>query len=104
MSVVIDRAKCVACGRCAQICPGNVIRTDADGKAYVKNPSDCWSCASCMKECAVRALAMVLPPEIAGCGGSMVARQKGHITEWQIRKANGDQTVFVTNTEEANKY
>ena len=104
MSVVINRSMCVACGKCEDVCPGNIIRSDDSGKRYVSDPSDCWSCASCMKECPAQAIRMILPPEIDGHGGEMSLLQKKHITKWKIKKKDGSITEITTDTKEANKY
>ncbi|MGN0577695.1 MAG: 4Fe-4S binding protein, partial [Ruminiclostridium sp.] len=34
MSIAIDKAKCVGCGRCHEVCPGTLIKLDENGKAY----------------------------------------------------------------------
>lgn len=104
MSVVIDKEKCIGCGKCINICPGNVIRRDDSGKAYLDDPSDCWSCVSCMKECTVQAIYMILPPAVDANGGRMSVRQKGNITEWEIEKTDGEKLLLTTDTNEANKY
>ncbi|MFQ7240400.1 MAG: 4Fe-4S binding protein [Roseburia intestinalis] len=41
MSIAINKSKCVKCRRCIEVCPGNLIKADADGKAYIKEPRDC---------------------------------------------------------------
>ena len=48
MSIAIDRNKCVGCGKCSVVCPGNLIKLE-EKKAYIKYPKDCWGCASCIK-------------------------------------------------------
>lgn len=50
--VQIDAASCSACGRCVEICPTDVMRTDpASGKAVVKYADDCSGCRQCTMEC-----------------------------------------------------
>lgn len=104
MSVVIDKSKCIGCRRCAAICPGNIIRTDGDGKAYLKDPSGCWSCVSCMKECPVQAISLTLPLEAGGRGGQLLIDRRQKITTWHIRKKDGSTEKLVTDTDEANRY
>ncbi len=41
MSIVIDKSKCIGCKRCRNVCPGSLIKTDENGKAYIKYPKDC---------------------------------------------------------------
>ena len=35
MGVVIDQNKCRGCRKCINICPGNIIRINDSGKAYL---------------------------------------------------------------------
>ncbi len=35
----------------SEICPGNLISVDDESKAYLRRPSDCWSCMAYIKEC-----------------------------------------------------
>ena len=35
MSIVIDKSKCIGCKRCRNVCPGSLIKTDENGKAYI---------------------------------------------------------------------
>ena len=37
MSIQINKLKCVGCGKCVEACPGNLIKKDTDGKAFIKN-------------------------------------------------------------------
>ncbi|MBP5553563.1 MAG: 4Fe-4S binding protein [Lachnospiraceae bacterium] len=104
MGAVTDRAKCIGCGRCIDVCPGNVIRKDEQGKAYLKYESDCWSCAACVKECPMKAIYLRLPPEYGGTGADMYARKNKNITTWEIVRADGEVIRYTTDTEEANKY
>lgn len=104
MGVKIDQSACIGCSQCMEICPGNVIRMNEDGKAYLKQPSDCWSCVSCMKECQVGAIFLSLPPELEGSGSKMSIQRSGKSTEWTILRRDGTSVVLITNTDEANKY
>ena len=104
MSVRIDQAKCVGCGKCIAVCPGNLIRKNEDAKAVLRCPGDCWNCASCMKECGVRAISLTIPPAFGGRGGELTIRRKNTITEWHIMKADGQEELLTTDTEEANQY
>lgn len=104
MGVFVERPKCVGCGKCAAICPGHVIRMDETGKAYLKEPENCWSCVSCMKECGRQAIFMVLPVEFGGRGGRLFTEKKGNITKWRMEKADGQTVVLLTDTKEANQY
>ncbi len=104
MSVIINKSKCVGCKNCFNICPGNVIRIDENGKAYLKRPSDCWNCMSCIKECSANAITLILPPELEGKGGILSVKRRENLTEWTINKTDGTSITLVTNTNEANNY
>lgn len=56
MSIQINKLKCVGCGKCIEACPGNLIKKDIDGKAFIKHVKDCWGCTSCLKNVVLRQL------------------------------------------------
>ena len=60
MSIVIDKSKCIGRKKCRNVCPGSLIKTDENGKAYIKYPKDCWGCTSCIKECPAYAISFFL--------------------------------------------
>ncbi len=51
---VVKRTKCIGCGKCAEICPQNVI-TIADKKAHI-HPKNCIRCFCCHEMCPVEAI------------------------------------------------
>ena len=51
---VIAAAKCIGCGRCAEICPRHTIRL-AKGKARIR-PAECIRCFCCHEVCPVQAI------------------------------------------------
>ena len=51
MSVRILQNKCVGCGKCLSVCPGNLLKKGEDGKVHIRNIRDCWGCTACLKEC-----------------------------------------------------
>lgn len=51
---IIRKAKCIVCGKCAEICPERVI-TIADGKASIA-PKNCIRCFCCHEMCPVQAI------------------------------------------------
>lgn len=104
MGVLIDREKCVCCGKCREVCPGNLIRPDAAGRPYVRKPGCCWSCASCIKECPVSAISLVLGPEMDGRGAGLIVSREVRKIRWAVVKNEEELAVFVTNADEANKY
>ena len=60
MSIAINKEKCVSCKKCTLACPGNLIKIGDDLKAFIKYPTDCWGCCSCIKECGTSAIALYL--------------------------------------------
>lgn len=52
----IDRARCVGCGKCAEICPGRTIAIE-HGKARI-DPKRCIRCFCCHEMCPAKAIAV----------------------------------------------
>jgi len=61
MPPIIEKAKCVKCGVCADICPLDVFETDAEGYPTVKYPFECWHCNSCVIDCTKEAIRLRVP-------------------------------------------
>jgi len=75
--------------RCVDICPGNLLFINQDGKAAIYDPSECWDCFACVKSCPRLALSIRLPFQI----NESMARLTGHHvnseTVWEFREQNG---------------
>jgi NAD-dependent dihydropyrimidine dehydrogenase PreA subunit len=55
MPPVIDRDKCKVCGKCVDICLGDIFYGSEDGKIpVVSYPEECWHEASCIDVCPVK--------------------------------------------------
>lgn len=68
-AMVVDHAKCVACGLCARYCPINMVWVDPDLKKSVKCDL-CGGDPQCAAICPTGALSYVQPsPKAAGAGG-----------------------------------
>ena len=54
---VVDRKKCVGCGRCAASCPRKTIKmTDRHGKKAKIDRKNCIKCYCCQELCPVGAV------------------------------------------------
>ena len=58
---VVDAARCIACGRCAEVCRFDAV---LPGEAYAVDPLACEGCAACFYECPANAISM--QPQRAG--------------------------------------
>ena len=122
MSIAIDKSKCVGCGRCIEVCPGNLIKLVADEKAVCSRPEqngevmqslrkavirrekDCWGCTSCLKECKTGAIAFFLGADIGGRGSVLSVSDNGDIRTWTVTAPDKSTKTIVVNRKESNKY
>ncbi|MDT3699829.1 MAG: ferredoxin family protein [Thermincola sp.] len=104
MSIKIDRQKCSGCGRCSQVCPGNLIEMDEDKKALLRYPAECWGCTACLKECGAGAIKFYLGADIGGAGGYMTTENNGAHLDWLIVIPGGMRHRIKINKNESNKY
>ncbi len=103
MSIAIKKEACVGCGKCVEVCPGNLIKLQ-DKKAVIKKEKDCWGCTSCLKECRLGAIAFFLGADMGGRGSILSIEEKGAVRMWTVTDASGQAVTIETNTQEANKY
>lgn len=104
MSIRINKDKCVGCRKCEVICPGNLIFTDKDNKAYIRYPKDCWGCTSCIKECNFQAIDFFLGADIGGNGAVCYTKQEDDTLKWVINNKNNIEKVIEINKKNANAY
>ena len=104
MSILIDKNKCVGCGKCSLVCPGSLIKLDKNRRAYIKYPKDCWGCTSCIKECKAYAINFFLGADIGGMGSCVHTEEDGDILKWVIEAPTGDISVINIDRKESNKY
>lgn len=53
----IDLELCNGCGRCADVCPMDVLRVDVmTHKPAVRYPEDCMTCFACEEICPVKCI------------------------------------------------
>lgn len=104
MSIQVNKAKCVSCGQCCDVCPGNLIQKDKNDKAYIKYPQECWGCTACVKECPVDAIKYHLGIDIGGKGGYLYTKNRGDYMDWFIVSSDRRKHQITINKKESNKY
>ena len=108
MSIRIDQNRCNGSGRCAGVCPGNLLKTvrqnDGSKVTQITCPRDCWGCCSCLKECPRQAISMYLGADLGGRGTQMTFARKQGINHWMFRRADGSALTIEVDPKNANKY
>ena len=104
MSIKIDKTKCVGCQKCKQVCPGNLIRLDKQGKAEIHYAEECWGCASCLKECQHNAIRYYLGADMGGNGTLLYVKDNETTIEWVIDKGDGTTESIIINKSNSNSY
>ena len=62
MPPVINKQKCVKCGRCADVCPVDVFYGSKKREvAAVSYGEDCYFCSACILECTKNAITLRFP-------------------------------------------
>ena len=104
MSIRIKKENCIGCGLCIEACPGNLIKKDNEGNAFIKHEKDCWGCTSCLKECKKGAICFYLGADIGGKGSTLSFTEKGDISTWKVEDLEGNIQIIEVNKKDANKY
>lgn len=104
----VNEEKCIGCGVCVEVCPGNLIKLKSQlGKkklAFIKNVRDCWGCTSCIKECPKKAISFFLGADIGGKGSTMTVENSREFSVWKINKYDGSTVEISINKKDSNKY
>ena len=101
--ICIDEKICTGCGRCAEICPGNLL-TLKDSHAAIRDVRDCWGCTACVKICPVNAIAYMLSADLGGAGAKLFAHDAPTKLTWQILKPDGEEIFLEVDKTQANKF
>ena len=104
MSIEIIKDKCVSCGKCIGVCPGNLIYKDKDKKSFIKYKKDCWGCTACIKQCKFGAIKYYLGADIGGKGGYLHTEDKGDYLNWYITDKDNKKHKIRIDKLESNKY
>ena len=57
LSIQIDTTRCVHCGKCAWVCPSEILRQEGkEGEIRVEHPEECIACGHCVAVCAAEAI------------------------------------------------
>lgn len=104
MSIRINKEKCIGCGLCMEVCPGNLLKRDSNNKACIKCPKDCWGCTSCIKECPRNAIEFYLGADMGGKGGILTVSEDKGISHWTLQTPDGSCKTIDVNKKDANKY
>lgn len=79
VTLELDRAACVGCGRCLEVCPHQVF-VMLEKKAALRDRDACMECGACALNCPVKAITV----------DSGVGCASGLINEWlRERKLRG---------------
>lgn len=104
MSIRVREEKCVGCGRCRSVCPGNLLIAAAGGKTVIREVRDCWGCAACLKACPYQALEYYLGADMGGRGGSVCVERQGYILSWVFTDNSAEVRVLTIDSRNANSY
>ena len=57
ISLQIDTTRCVHCGKCAWVCPSEILQQEVKGgEIRVEHPEECIACGHCVAVCAAEAI------------------------------------------------
>lgn len=107
MSIRINKDKCDGCGRCAEICPGGLIKMVGTGKARkaeMAYPDECWGCMSCVKACPRQAIEFYLGDDIGGKGMTLSAKLSADEIDWTACQDGCPVQKIIIARNQANKY
>ncbi len=95
MGLRLDSLKCTGCGKCVDICPGDLLYLDCNNKSRIRNQANCWDCMACVKSCPVGALETKLPFSLADYGGHLKPEMTNDEINWICSYPDGTQEEFI---------
>jgi adenylylsulfate reductase subunit B len=101
--IEIDEKKCIGCGKCADICPGNLIFVE-NLKAQIHDVRDCWGCTACVKICPQNAICYRLAADLGGAGAKLFAEDSPQKLTWKIKKIDGEEIFLEVDKKQSNKF
>ena len=103
MSIFVEHEKCIGCGRCTEVCPGNLL-TLSNGKARILDVRDCWGCTACVKECPKNAIFYYLAADLGGAGGRLYAEDTPSHIGWVMKWPDSSEESILVDKKKANEY
>ncbi|MEW6624955.1 MAG: 4Fe-4S binding protein [Bacillota bacterium] len=99
----VDITKCDGCRAeeeplCDQICPGNLMRLNEQGKAECRSSRDCWDCMSCTKICPQGAIETRLPYQLGYYPAKLIPKVGTDKIMWTCVDINGKVERYVIKT------
>lgn len=101
--IKINQNECIGCGKCVDICPGNLL-TMKDSHATIRDVRDCWGCCACVKICPKNAIAYMLSADLGGTGAQLFAEDSKTDLTWKILKPDGEKIIINVAKNQANKF
>jgi adenylylsulfate reductase, subunit B len=95
MGLKIAAEKCTGCGKCVDICPGDLLSLGPNGKSFLREQGECWDCMACVKSCPAQALETRLPFSLADYGASLKPQITPNEIRWICSYPDGRVEEFV---------
>ena len=101
--IKIDKNECIGCGKCAKICPGNLLQIK-NRRAEIRDVRDCWGCCACVKICPQNAICYQLSADLGGVGAKLFANDEKNALKWIVKFPNGVENKIIIKKTESNRY